>query len=270
MTYGAPHHLVSDVPVTSVRRTRAGDAWEQRTSAPTQPAGVSLGMPSIGVPDPPAACCCRRSPRLLPAHDCLPTGPAEVGQDGRMSRAAGSDESWRGTSRTPFWLDHPDRPPQRGSLDRHVRADLAVVGGGYTGLWTALLAKERDPDRDVVLLEAASIGWAASGRNGGFCAASLTHGAANGLERFADEYRHAGATRPGEPGRPGRRRRAARDRLRPRGHRRAVRRDRGLPGRRSPRGGRAGRTVGSSTATRCGPRSPHRRTARACGTPTAA
>ena len=52
VTYGAPHHLVSDVPVTSVRRTRAGDAWEQRTSAPTQPAGVSLGMPSVGVPDP--------------------------------------------------------------------------------------------------------------------------------------------------------------------------------------------------------------------------
>ena len=105
-----------------------------------------------------------------------------------MSRAAGSDENWRGTSRTPFWLDHPDRPPQRGSLDRRIRTDLAVVGGGYTGLWTALLAKEREPERDVVLLEAASIGWAASGRNGGFCAASLTHGPANGLERFADEF----------------------------------------------------------------------------------
>ncbi len=105
-----------------------------------------------------------------------------------MSRAAGSDESWRGTSRTPFWLDDPDRPPQRGSLDRHVRADLPSSAAATPGLWTALLAKERDPDRDVVLLEAASIGWAASGRNGGFCAASLTHGAANGLERFADEF----------------------------------------------------------------------------------
>jgi tRNA-2-methylthio-N6-dimethylallyladenosine synthase len=52
VTYGAPHHLVSDVPVESVRRTRAGDAWEQRTSAPAQLAGVSLGMPSIGAPDP--------------------------------------------------------------------------------------------------------------------------------------------------------------------------------------------------------------------------
>jgi glycine/D-amino acid oxidase-like deaminating enzyme len=62
-----------------------------------------------------------------------------------------------------------------------------VVGGGYSGLWTAVLAKERDPSRDVVLLEARRIGWAASGRNGGFCSASLTHGKDNGAQRFPDE-----------------------------------------------------------------------------------
>ncbi len=66
-------------------------------------------------------------------------------------------------------------------------ADLCVVGGGFSGLWTAILAKERDPSRDVVLLEGNRIGWAASGRNGGFCAASLTHGHANGVERWPDE-----------------------------------------------------------------------------------
>ncbi|MDT4941695.1 MAG: hypothetical protein QOJ34_1784, partial [Pseudonocardiales bacterium] len=60
-------------------------------------------------------------------------------------------------------------------------------GGGFTGLWTALLAKERDPGRDVLLLESHTVGWAASGRNGGFCAASLTHGLANGLARFPGE-----------------------------------------------------------------------------------
>ena len=87
-----------------------------------------------------------------------------------------------------FWLDDPAAPPASPSLVGAVDADLVVVGGGYTGLWTALQAKEADPGRDVVLVEAATIGWAASGRNGGFCASSLTHGEANGLARFPDEF----------------------------------------------------------------------------------
>jgi glycine/D-amino acid oxidase-like deaminating enzyme len=86
-----------------------------------------------------------------------------------------------------FWLDQPDAPEPMPALAGHVTADLAIVGGGFTGLWTALLARERDPSVDVVLLEARTAGWAASGRNGGFCSASLTHGLANGLERFPAE-----------------------------------------------------------------------------------
>ena len=58
VTYAAPHHLVAD-RVVSVRRTRSGDAWQARTSAPT-PAGVGLGMPTVGVPAPlPDAPACR-------------------------------------------------------------------------------------------------------------------------------------------------------------------------------------------------------------------
>jgi tRNA-2-methylthio-N6-dimethylallyladenosine synthase len=58
VTYAAPHHLVADGPVVSVRRTRAGDAWERRTAP--QPAGVSLGLPTVGVPAPlPEAPACR-------------------------------------------------------------------------------------------------------------------------------------------------------------------------------------------------------------------
>jgi glycine/D-amino acid oxidase-like deaminating enzyme len=88
-----------------------------------------------------------------------------------------------------FWLDSPDRPAPRSGLEgRRESADLVVVGGGYTGLWTALLAKEADPGLDVLLLEANTVGWAASGRNGGFCSASLTHGEANGTARWPQEY----------------------------------------------------------------------------------
>ena len=88
-----------------------------------------------------------------------------------------------------FWIDdlpaelRPDRAPLRGT----VTADLVIVGAGYTGLWTAVLAKLRDPGRRVVIVEAQRVGWAASGRNGGFCEASLTHGHENGLRRWPDE-----------------------------------------------------------------------------------
>ncbi len=71
----------------------------------------------------------------------------------------------------------------RGSAE----ADLCIVGAGFTGLWAALQAKADDPGRDVLLLEGERIGGAASGRNGGFVEASLTHGLANGLSRFPAE-----------------------------------------------------------------------------------
>ncbi|GER23619.1 oxidoreductase [Zafaria cholistanensis] len=86
-----------------------------------------------------------------------------------------------------FWLDTAERPEPRPPVSADLDADLAVVGGGYTGLWTALMAKERNPRRRVVLLEGRRIGWAASGRNGGFCQSSLTHGEANGLKHLPRE-----------------------------------------------------------------------------------
>ncbi|GAA4563780.1 NAD(P)/FAD-dependent oxidoreductase [Planotetraspora kaengkrachanensis] len=89
--------------------------------------------------------------------------------------------------RKPYWLDRAIAPAPSPRLTGQVSADLAVVGGGFSGLWTALMAKERDPSLDVVLLEGREIGWAASGRNGGFCAASITHGLGNGMERWPEE-----------------------------------------------------------------------------------
>ncbi|MGK5685234.1 NAD(P)/FAD-dependent oxidoreductase [Actinoplanes sp. URMC 104] len=87
----------------------------------------------------------------------------------------------------PYWLTQAGAPAPADPLDGADTCDLAVVGAGYSGLWTALLAKERDPGRDVVVIEAGTAGWAASGRNGGFCAASLTHGHDNGMSRFPSE-----------------------------------------------------------------------------------
>jgi glycine/D-amino acid oxidase-like deaminating enzyme len=92
----------------------------------------------------------------------------------------------RGASPLPFWLDRP-RPPAAPPLEGDADTDLAIVGGGFTGLWAALMAKEQRPKRDVMVLEAQTAGWGASGRNGGFVDASLTHGLLNGAARFAQE-----------------------------------------------------------------------------------
>jgi len=97
-------------------------------------------------------------------------------------RAAYADAEVR-----PFWLAAlPPRDPAP-PLTGTVRTDLCIVGGGFTGLWAALHAKADDPARDVVVLEADTIGFGASGRNGGFVMSSLTHGLANGLARFEAE-----------------------------------------------------------------------------------
>jgi glycine/D-amino acid oxidase-like deaminating enzyme len=68
-----------------------------------------------------------------------------------------------------FWLeevagDAPDAPPLEGSS----RAEVAIIGGGFVGLWTAIRLKEMEPACDVALLEQDICGAGASGRNGGF------------------------------------------------------------------------------------------------------
>jgi glycine/D-amino acid oxidase-like deaminating enzyme len=87
----------------------------------------------------------------------------------------------------PFWLDQADAPEPSAPLEGEHRTDLVIVGGGLTGLWAALLAREEDLQRDVVVLEGERIAFGASGRNGGFMSASLTHGIENGVARWPDE-----------------------------------------------------------------------------------
>ncbi len=85
-----------------------------------------------------------------------------------------------------YWLREPGRPfgpPVEG----HVRADVVIIGAGFTGLWTALALTDTDPALDVLILEGESVAFGASGRNGGFGEASLTHGLANGIRHFPDE-----------------------------------------------------------------------------------
>jgi glycine/D-amino acid oxidase-like deaminating enzyme len=87
-----------------------------------------------------------------------------------------------------YWLDEdPLEPLPHATLIGDATTDLCIVGAGYTGLWSAILAKEQNPEREVILLEQRETGAGASGRNGGFCSYSLTHGFMNGYNRFKDE-----------------------------------------------------------------------------------
>ena len=74
----------------------------------------------------------------------------------------------------PFWLEQAlalENEAPCEALAGETRAQVCIVGGGYTGLWTAIMLKEQIPELDVVLIEADICGAGASGRNGG-CALS--------------------------------------------------------------------------------------------------
>lgn len=86
---------------------------------------------------------------------------------------------------TGYWLAHEDAVEPIRALDGERTADVAVVGGGYAGMWTAWLIREAEPDAKVVLVERDVCGHGPSGRNGGFCN-SMWFSLASMRERFGD------------------------------------------------------------------------------------
>ena len=85
-----------------------------------------------------------------------------------------------------WWLRDADDGDRSPPLERSTSADVVIVGGGFTGLWTAISLREQDPDLEIVLVETQFCGHGPSGRNGGFC-----HGYWSGLRElrrlFGDE-----------------------------------------------------------------------------------
>ncbi|MET9115801.1 FAD-dependent oxidoreductase [Streptomyces longwoodensis] len=89
-----------------------------------------------------------------------------------------------------FWYAHDGLPDRRPPLPGDADADVVIVGGGYTGLWTAYYLKKADPSLRVTVLECSFCGYGASGRNGGW----LYNGIA-GRDRYAKLHGHEAAVR---------------------------------------------------------------------------
>ena len=69
-----------------------------------------------------------------------------------------------------YWLDSIEESLEpRPSLEQELQCDVAIVGAGFTGLWTAYFLKQHAPDLDIVIVEKEIAGFGASGRNGGAC-----------------------------------------------------------------------------------------------------
>ncbi|WGL15319.1 FAD-dependent oxidoreductase [Microbulbifer bruguierae] len=96
-------------------------------------------------------------------------------------------EALQKTTFFPYWLDIPQRPRDEPALQRPLECDLLIVGGGFTGLWAAVQAKEADPQRDIVLIEANSIAIGASGRPAAILSTSVMHGLANAQRLFPED-----------------------------------------------------------------------------------
>jgi len=82
-----------------------------------------------------------------------------------------------------FWWDQLGGLRRtRDPLDGELECDVAIVGGGYTGLWTALELRRADPTLEVVVLEREACGFGASGRNGGWLVGELAGGPSPALD----------------------------------------------------------------------------------------
>ena len=77
---------------------------------------------------------------------------------------------------TSLWRDRSGPVARRAALDGDTQVDVAVVGGGFTGLWTAYYLLGQDPALRIVVIEAEEVGFGASGRNGGWCVGELAAG----------------------------------------------------------------------------------------------
>ncbi len=104
-----------------------------------------------------------------------------------MNRSTDAGKALLKTKFFPYWLDNDAAPAPEPALQGNTDCDLLIVGAGFTGLWAAIHAKEENPDRDVVIIEAQCIAIGASGRPAAILSTSVMHGLDNAKRLFPDD-----------------------------------------------------------------------------------
>lgn len=107
------------------------------------------------------------------AAQATAAAPGGTAADGSPAPGGGSAPATSGAAGTvnggvSFWYSAIGLPEPRPALDGPAEADVCIVGGGFTGLWTAYYLKRADPGLRVTVLERRFCGYGASGRNGGW------------------------------------------------------------------------------------------------------
>ncbi len=144
-----------------VRGLPAGDGAARPHGLAARFAGPGVGHAACrGHPVPACAPYLERAEPPLPEQRELIPTPRQSEEKAAM----------KDYGRHSFWLEHSgDELTPRPALDGSIDVDVAILGAGYTGLWTAFYLLERDPSLRVAIIEAEIAGFGASGRNGGWC-----------------------------------------------------------------------------------------------------
>ena len=85
------------------------------------------------------------------------------------------------------WLDSAAMPPRRVRLAGSIDVDVAIMGGGFSGLWTAYYLLEHNPRLKVAIFERHHVGYGASGRNGGWCSPRFPLRVSSAVDQFGSE-----------------------------------------------------------------------------------
>ncbi|RST77287.1 FAD-dependent oxidoreductase [Siminovitchia acidinfaciens] len=87
-----------------------------------------------------------------------------------------------------YWLDTAkDDIKERPTLKESITADIAIMGAGFTGLWTAYYLLEKDPSLKIVIMDKGCVGFGASGRNGGWCSSKFSVSPATCIKRYGKD-----------------------------------------------------------------------------------